>query len=178
MAVGRKCWRCCQVLRVIFGTSGAPHHELITTPSPQNTQFGMVMGMVLQGQMPLLIKSCFVDRFLLLHRTTILCFSSTGCCSRQGTMMSFQPKLLQNSSTADKGNLSMLDAIQQIKHSLQALVCTAAVLGKVTHSPQLPGSVCSPVSYLETRLLVYICYTSLDCIYTQQLLIIKFLSIH
>lgn len=128
---------------MVFGTSGASHHELITTPSPQKTQFGMVVGMVpWPNATPGQARSCFGDRFQLLQRTTILCFSSTGCCRRQRTMMSPQPRLLHNSSTADKANLSVLEAVQQIKRSLQALVCTAAMLGKVTHSPQLPGSVC------------------------------------
>lgn len=171
---GQKVLAFCQVLRVVFHTNGAPHHKLITAPSPQNTQFSVVMGnmgMVLQGQMPLLVKSDLVlwTGFCSFTEQQFCVFSSTGCCSRQGTMMSPQPRLLHNSSTADKGNPSMLDAMQQIKRSVQALVCTAAMLGKVTHSPQLPGPVCSPASYLETRLLVYICYTSLDCIYTQQL---------
>ena len=105
------------MVRVDFNITEAPHHILITTPTLQHTQFGMIET-VMQGQMPLLVKLGLVSGTgSRSFRGRRFCVSAALDALAVREMTITLSTLLCNDSTTSKGGQSVLGALQQIEHS-------------------------------------------------------------
>lgn len=141
---------CRPVASVDFSIAGVPCHVLITTPTLQHTHFGL-METVVQGQMPLLVKSGLVSGTGLTSfggRHFRVSAALNAVAVREKWQFPYQRSCATTPQQA-KGSSLCLGLCSRSNALPSALVCTAAALGKVTQSRWLPSSVCCSKSWLE-----------------------------